>query len=198
MSTEAESTSLSNALIADGSSANAAVFSFTQIDVPGATPSAPSLTTYTQALSINDAGQIVGNYSGGRINHGFLDTASTFTTIDVPGAFYTSAQGINDVGQIVGEFSDSVGLYGFLDIAGTFTTIDVPGAFYTSAQASTTRVRSSANFLTVRVTAAFSTPPAPSLQSTFQAQAIVRPPMASTTRVRSLDFFLIARVATAS
>ena len=45
---------LLTALIAAGSSAKAAAFSFTQIDVPGA--------SQTSASGINDAGQIVGAF----------------------------------------------------------------------------------------------------------------------------------------
>ena len=54
-----------------------------------------------------------------------LDTAFTFTTIDVPGA-PTNSAGINDTGQIVGTFF--AGTHGYLLSGGTFTTIDVPGA----------------------------------------------------------------------
>src|SRR4051794_12280113 len=80
--------------MAAGSSANAANFSFTQIDVPGA--------TNTSAEDINNVGQIVGQFSGGL--HGFLDTGGSFTQIDVPGGSFTQALGINDAGQIVGAF----------------------------------------------------------------------------------------------
>jgi probable HAF family extracellular repeat protein len=82
--------------------------SFTQIDVPGATE--------TEALGINNTGQIVGQFLD-RIFlfHGFLDTSGSFTQIDVPGAIQTSAFGINDAGQIVGVFNDSTGTtHGFL------------------------------------------------------------------------------------
>ena len=82
--------------IAAGSSANAATFSFTQIDVPGA--------FYTAATGINDAGQIVGSFVDSTGIHGFLYTGGSFTQIDVPGAFATQAFGINDAGQIVGYF----------------------------------------------------------------------------------------------
>src|SRR4051812_14956429 len=60
--------------------------------------------------------------------HGFLDTAGSFTQIDVPGAEGTASNGINDVGQIVGYFYDGAGTHGFLYTAGSFTHIDVPGA----------------------------------------------------------------------
>jgi len=108
----------------------AATYSFTTIDVPGAN------TGSTRAFGINTAGQIVGIFSNSTGNHGFVDTAGTFTTINVPGALGTNAFGINAAGQIVGQFNVSPGTHGFLDTAGTFTTIDVPGAFpgSTSAQ----------------------------------------------------------------
>src|SRR3954452_23859096 len=75
--------------IAAGSSANAANFSFTQIDVPGAID--------TSAF-INDAGQIVGLFVDSTfVTHSFLNTSGSFTPIDVPGAtFGTQALGIND------------------------------------------------------------------------------------------------------
>src|SRR3954464_12873531 len=87
---------LAIAPMAAGSSANAANFSFTQIDVPGAFA--------TEAFGINDAGQIVGGFTDSTGDHGFLDTGGSFTQIDVPGASLpfpgTQAFGINDAGQI--------------------------------------------------------------------------------------------------
>src|SRR4051795_11643503 len=71
--------------MATGSSANAATFSFTQIDVPGADS--------TEAHGINDVGQIVGVFGNRGMfapSHGFLDTGGSFTQIDVPGAFSTT------------------------------------------------------------------------------------------------------------
>ena len=57
--------------------------------------------------------------------------ASTFTTIDFPGALSTLAVGINDHGQIVGHYSAGGRLHGFLLDKGAFTTIDVRGAVNT-------------------------------------------------------------------
>src|SRR4051794_19247586 len=80
--------------VAAGSPANAANFSFTQIDVPGATLTSPS--------DINNTGQIVGTFFvfDRDINmffvHGFLYSGGSFTPIDVPGATATGANGIND------------------------------------------------------------------------------------------------------
>jgi uncharacterized membrane protein len=74
------------------------VYSFTTIDVPGATS--------TSAIGINDSGQIVGGFYDATGNHGFfLDVGGSFTTFDVPSASSeTIADGINNSGQIVGDF----------------------------------------------------------------------------------------------
>jgi uncharacterized membrane protein len=59
-------------------------------------------------------------------SHGFLDSNSTFSTIDDPKG-QTLAVAINDSGQIVGFYDDTAGLTnGFLDTGGAFTTIDDP------------------------------------------------------------------------
>jgi probable HAF family extracellular repeat protein len=100
------------------------VYSFTTIDVPGA--------SYTVAQGINDSGQIVGWYNSTGRGYGFLDTGGSLTTIDVPGAIGTEAYGINDSGQIVGSYYDGR-THGFLYTGGSFTTIGVPGAVETDA-----------------------------------------------------------------
>jgi uncharacterized membrane protein len=98
------------------------VYSFTTIDVPGASS--------TSAYGINDSSQIVGDYYDSTgMSHGLVDTGGSFTTIDVPGGSYSHAYGINDSGQIVGWYAD----HGFLDNGGSFTEIDVPGAILTEA-----------------------------------------------------------------
>ena len=88
-------------------------FTFSTIDVPGASS--------TEALGINNAGQIVGFFKDniGSGQHGFLYDRGTFTTIDVPGAAATIPFGINNAGQIVGDFVDNAGLHGFLYDRGT-------------------------------------------------------------------------------
>jgi probable HAF family extracellular repeat protein len=61
-----------------------AVYSFTTIDVPGATD--------TSAWGINDSGQIVGYHIGvDGLDHGFLYSGGAFTTINYPGATDTFA-----------------------------------------------------------------------------------------------------------
>jgi uncharacterized membrane protein len=90
-------------------------FTYTNINVPGGTG--------TSLNSINNAGQIVGTYSGGA----FLDTNGVFTNIDVPGGSNTIPYKINNLGQIVGTYLDSSNrLNLFLDTNGVFTTINVP------------------------------------------------------------------------
>src|SRR5438093_1446338 len=112
---------------------NVFAFTFTTIDVPGA--------TLTNAIGINARGQIVGAYAdAGGAFHGFLLDGGTFTTIDVPGATFSAAFGINNRGQISGFYVDVSGTeHGFLLDKGIFATIDVPGAMSTSALAMNAR-----------------------------------------------------------
>ena len=73
-------------------SPGAIAFTFTTIDVPGATG--------TGAARSNAVGQIVGGYTDASgIDHGFLLDNGTFITIDFPGATGTTAFGINAAGQ---------------------------------------------------------------------------------------------------
>jgi probable HAF family extracellular repeat protein len=134
-------------LLAAASPANAADYTFTSIDVPGAIQTTP--------FGINDEGQIVGFFiDGTRDVHGFLLTAGRcsrrsdefaqrvfrkrhcFTTLDVPGTVTTEARGINNRGQIVGfSLGTAIGeQHGFLYSRGRFTQLDVPGASATAAE----------------------------------------------------------------
>jgi probable HAF family extracellular repeat protein len=72
-------------LILLGTPATAHAFTFTTIDVPGATS--------TEASGINARGQIVGHFlDASGAEHGFaLVRGPTFITIDVPGATSTQA-----------------------------------------------------------------------------------------------------------
>jgi probable HAF family extracellular repeat protein len=136
-------------------------YTFTTIDVPGA--------TYTEAFGINDSGHITG-YCGsancnfidvggsftlvyvfgeflginnsdnivgiyfGTNHSSFLYANGSFTTIEVPGVTITEAFGINDSGDIVGSYRDNMGMtHGFLYSNGKFTTLDFPGASVTVA-----------------------------------------------------------------
>src|SRR6266850_1250396 len=116
---------LATAPLATGSPANASAFSFTQLDVPGA--------TLTAARGINHAGQIVGIFTNSTGTHGFLDTGGSVIPLDAPGATSTQARGINNAGQISGVFANSTGTHGFLYIGGSFAPFDVPGTSFTTA-----------------------------------------------------------------
>src|SRR5271170_2133525 len=75
-------------------------------------------STSTQALGINDLGEIVGDYVAGNGNmYGFLDNDGIFTTIDPFGSTAVVANGISDDGtpRIVGFYTDANGnTIGFL------------------------------------------------------------------------------------
>jgi probable HAF family extracellular repeat protein len=82
---------------------------------------------------INNAGQIVGSYTGTNGNAAFLYSEGVFTSL--PGSV---ASGINDAGQIVG-FTQTIGnsetpgeTHGYLYSNGALTTIDFPGAGVTT------------------------------------------------------------------
>jgi uncharacterized membrane protein len=105
-----------DALEARGASA----LRFTSIEVPGATA--------TWAYSINQSGQIVGQYLGSSGVRGFLLTRGTFTTLHFPGSSFTSAWGINSRGHIVGRYNlpGDPRIYGFLLKDGVYTDISNP------------------------------------------------------------------------
>jgi probable HAF family extracellular repeat protein len=103
----------------------------TTVDFPS---TAKTVAVKTEALGINENGQIVGLYvDATNVTHGFLAQDTGFTTIDdplgstMPGIGSSVATGINDPGQIVGYYFDaSHHAHGFLDSKGTFTTIAGP------------------------------------------------------------------------
>ena len=97
-------------------------YSFTSIDVPGASTS--------PAYGINDAGQIVGYYEAAGF-HGFLKTGANFAALDATslGATGTFAQRINNGGDIVGTYHRANHLHAFLmQNGGAYSEILVPGA----------------------------------------------------------------------
>ena len=86
-----------------------------------------------QTLAINNAGEVVGNYSDGNGNfYGFTDSNGRYATISDPladqsGNAVTVATGINDAGEVVGYYqTDSGGSAGFVDNDGTYTTFNDP------------------------------------------------------------------------
>jgi probable HAF family extracellular repeat protein len=97
-----------SALLSPLVAAQDASYTFTTIEVPGATDTDP--------IGINGR-QIVGQFVPEPPERlGFLTSDGiTFTTIEVPGAEYTLAAGINGRGQIVGTFGDTAKrAHGFL------------------------------------------------------------------------------------
>jgi len=83
-------------------------------------------------IGINNAGQIVGEYSDGSGIHGFLFSGGTYTTLNDPLApNFTEALGINSAGQIVGDYVPGGG---FLLTGGTYTTLNPPGSVSTIAE----------------------------------------------------------------
>lgn len=90
---------------------------FSSFSVPD--PNAPDgRAVWTQPLSINDNGDIVGRFCRKPANcvladsdtHGFLRTGDgDFFTLDVPGAVQTTAWKINNDGQIVGAYLAAAG-----------------------------------------------------------------------------------------
>ena len=96
---------------------------FTTLDFPGA--------IITQPFSINNSGQIVGEYSTGQGVHGFLYQDGIFTDITVPNQVYTDLRGIDNFGDMVGFYSSPS--HGLLISAGVDRTVDVPDAIETFA-----------------------------------------------------------------
>ena len=78
---------------------------------------------YTEALDINNRGQIVGAFAGG----GFVLTDGQFDTLNIAD---TLPYGINDAGHIVG----GLGPYGFVYDGTTTTILYVPGSTHTEAR----------------------------------------------------------------
>jgi probable HAF family extracellular repeat protein len=85
----------------------------------------PLATSGTYAFHINNKDQIVGFYSDGSGDHGFVYSNGAYTTLNDPLGVSTMAFGINDRGQIVGEYVDASNNYhGFLYSNGAYTTLN--------------------------------------------------------------------------
>jgi len=98
--------------------------------------------TLTEAVGVNDDGQVVGDYRDSAGNfHGFFWDAGLFLTIDVtfPGTTITGPTAINNVGQIVGFYFDNNvsatfpngQTHGFLYDNGAFSAFDFPDGLAT-------------------------------------------------------------------
>ena len=117
--------SLGAALLLSGSAAQAQ--SFTNIIDP-------LNPTFTQALGINDAGEIAGYGNATTFNGFTLTLPSSFTRENFPGA----DGGTQVIGISNGASPTTVGFYvmggvtnGFANTSGTFTTVDDPGFAFT-------------------------------------------------------------------
>ncbi len=87
---------------------------------------------HTSVIGINDAGTMVGAYTGtDGLFHGFVDQAGTFTTVDVGSGNQTEITGINYKGDLVGMVN--FGVSGFVIVGGAVTQFTVPGATVTYA-----------------------------------------------------------------
>jgi PEP-CTERM motif len=68
----------------------------------------PFGSTFTQALGVNDLGEIVGFYvDGSNVQHGYIDNSGVFTSFDPSGSVNTTINGLNDKGDIAGFFTDN-------------------------------------------------------------------------------------------
>lgn len=66
----------------------------------------PFGSTVTQALGVNDLGEIVGFYTDANGDqHGYIDNGGLFTSFDPPGSASTTINGLNDKGDIVGFYT---------------------------------------------------------------------------------------------
>jgi hypothetical protein len=97
--------------------------SFDSFDPPG------SISTVAQSL--NDSGEIVGNYVRDDVAHGFLrEKDGNFVTVDPPGSANTAPLSISAAGEITGYYADdNEALHGFLRRKdGSIIEFDAPGA----------------------------------------------------------------------
>jgi hypothetical protein len=92
----------------------------------------PNAPTPQQSYSINDLGQIVGDYiDSSNVFHAYELVGDEFRVLDVPfaGAKGTFSPAINNSGEIVGGWYDSAGNeHSFTLVGGTYTSFDYPGA----------------------------------------------------------------------
>jgi len=67
----------------------------------------PFGSTFTQALGVNNLGEIVGFYvDGSGVQHGYIDNGGVFTSFDPPDSASTTINGLNDKGDIVGFYTN--------------------------------------------------------------------------------------------
>lgn len=132
--------------IVSATTSHAQSYTFTTIDVPGA--------TNTWAWGINNAGQIVGSYSygppdqyGHRAQNVFVLSGGNFSTFGYPGSYYSIGYGINNSGQIagtcevedygtLGQCQDYYGVVeGWIKTGASYVTVSYPGAISNATDA---------------------------------------------------------------
>ncbi len=106
-------------------------FTFTSIDVPGA--------SLTAAEGISPGGAVAGLYTDSAGTHGFVLRGAVFSPpIDYPGAISTDARGISPTGAVVGTFKNSLTdvtqWHGYVLRHGVFTEVQAPGYLGSIAQ----------------------------------------------------------------
>src|SRR4029078_4634921 len=75
----------------------------------------PFGSTFTQALAINNAGEIVGFYvDGNGVQHGYTDIGGVFSSFDPTGSVNTTINGVNSLGQLVGFATIDDNVVGFV------------------------------------------------------------------------------------
>jgi len=75
----------------------------------------PFGSTFTQALGVNNEGEIVGFYvDGNGVQHGYIDNGGVFTSFDPPNSASTTINGVNNKGQIVGFYTIGDAVDGFV------------------------------------------------------------------------------------
>jgi hypothetical protein len=88
----------------------------------------------TNALGVNDNGEVVGSYASGSFSNGFSWQNGTFTTINYPKSPYgTVLTGVNNSGVIVGNHISAEKDSGFIYENGVFKNIVYSGAKFTMA-----------------------------------------------------------------
>jgi probable HAF family extracellular repeat protein len=94
----------------------------------------PDSFSFTEAVGINNSGQIAGDFFDPNMFRSFTDRSNVFQQFEVPSQADTFMGGINDRGDIVGTYFDTnFSLHGFLNTQGNFQTVDFPGASTTFA-----------------------------------------------------------------
>ena len=87
--------------------------------------------------SINDQGDVTGNYTAALAEHGFIRNHSgAVTLIDIPGAVDTDLHAINNKGEVIGySYTPLSGYLPFFRRAdGAFVSLDPPDFFYRGDQ----------------------------------------------------------------